>query len=182
MAEKIKVLNGEYEKFCTDAEEMKYKCRSWPEITDIRDKILPNLEAMLPFIAWVLYTAPEPTNRREEDVKHFLHSITKDYYEYVEDEKDLDDVPIGTKQIEMPFDTYITLCDEAESMGPDPDGWPSLEQVKKEGIRSLKKNLKRYIRLAEVTPCTTKEEKDCCQYLNRLIQANVRFTDEGGEA
>lgn len=182
MAEKIKVLSSDYEKYCADAEAMRYKCTKWPELEDIRDKIMTNLKIMLPFIAWILYTAPEPVNKREEDVKYFLDSITKEYYEYVEKEEELDEIPVSEKIIEMSFDSYVEECEKAEEIGPVAEGWPTLEELKRDGVRNLKKNLKKYIRLTEMTPCNTPEEKECCKYLNRLITANIRFYEEEEES
>lgn len=178
MQEKIKVLSSDYDMFCANAEKMRYKCQKWPELSDIRDKIMPNLKDMLPFIAWILYTAPDPANSRERDVKHFLDTITREYYEYVDEPEDMDQIPVCASPMVMTFDEYIALCESAEEKGPDPDGWPSLAELKSDGVRMLKKNLKKYIRLMEATPCTTPKEKECCQYLNRLVQMNLRFVDE----
>lgn len=180
MAEKIYVTYEQYGNYCGNADKIPYQCPKWPAKEDIRDKILPNLDTMLPFLVWVLETTPEPKTQEEKEVKEMLESIQKEFYEFV------DEIPENHKNksvsglpIKMTYDEYEAMCEAASASGTKIRKWPTVDQVKKYGLSKFKEKLPWYIKVIETAPDpSTPEEKACWHYINKLILANVQFTDE----
>lgn len=178
MASKIKVTYTDYENYCKIADELQYKCPKWPTKDDIRQKIFPNLECMLPFLTWVLETAPTPITAADKESKEILTAISKEYYTMVEYIPDARKNKAYGLPIQMTYDEYEEMCREAEKSKKVIRKWPTIEQVKRYGLQRFKAKLPWYILVLEKAPePVTPEEKECRNYINALLRTNIQFTE-----
>lgn len=178
-SKKIIVPYNQIVQYRKDAKKIAYKCPRWPTMTEINTKILPNLDAMLPFLMWVNETAPKPTTQEEKMAKAALIEIMKGNFKYEktvgEPKKSLPRIT----PIEMTWEKYEEMFLAAENSTKGIKKWPTMEEIKKRDPSKFKEMLPWYIEVLESTPTpSTEEEKECWRYINDLIRTNVHFIEE----
>lgn len=73
----VEIRQKDLEQLVNDFEEMKFKAGAWwPTMSEVKNKIEPNIKEMLKFVIWITETADEPETEEEKAVKkRLLHII-----------------------------------------------------------------------------------------------------------